>query len=501
MAASLLPVICALVIVLWLALRTTRKPAGMPYPPGPKRLPVVGNAFDINFKEPYLTYTEWGKIYGDLVYSRIFGQDFLIVNSENTARLLADQRSSIYSDRPHSPIYLLFGIHHMTPSLQYGSEWKTQRKLLHLSLRNDVVDRYQDMHLRSAHRLLENVQRDSKKFYEHFDLYTGALALEFTYGRQIEGKDDPIISLANRLADVMSKGITGERIGLLRALPMRYQTLFRYKFPGATFQHEAQQCRDLVATFSELPFAVAKKQVETSGLQPSFVSDILTQGEEESAAKVTATGVYLGMLPSRTPSLDLVCNLKILVLAMILNPGVQDEVHAELDAVVGRGVLPTFEDRERLPYLQAVLYEVMRWRPAFPLGVPHFTTTSDVFEGYYIPKGAHYSSVMGMSTREYSDPERFDPTRHLDADRKLKPEAKQNSSKYFGFGRSRACPGRFFADDALWAATAVILSAFRFEKAKDHLGNDIEVVPVFRPGVISHPAPFQCSIVNRFTSD
>ncbi|KAI6169120.1 cytochrome P450 [Pisolithus thermaeus] len=493
MAASLLPVICALVIVLWLALRTTRKPAGMPYPPGPKRLPVVGNAFDINFKEPYLTYTEWGKIYGDLVYSRIFGQDFLIVNSENTARLLADQRSSIYSDRPHSPIYLLFGIHHMTPSLQYGSEWKTQRKLLHLSLRNDVVDRYQDMHLRSAHRLLENVQRDSKKFYEHFDLYTGALALEFTYGRQIEGKDDPIISLANRLADVMSKGITGERIGLLRALPMlKYVPLW---FPGATFQHEAQQCRDLVATFSELPFAVAKKQAETSGLQPSFVSDILTQGEEESAAKVTATGVYLAAAESSSAT------LKILVLAMILNPGVQDEVHAELDAVVGRGVLPTFEDRERLPYLQAVLYEVMRWRPAFPLGVPHFTTTSDVFEGYYIPKGTVVIfNTWGMSTREYSDPERFDPTRHLDIDRKLKPEAKQNSSKYFGFGR-RACPGRFFADDALWAATAVILSAFRFEKAKDHLGNDIEVVPVFRPGVISHPAPFQCSIVNRFASD
>lgn len=491
MAASLFPVICAIVVVLWFALRTTRKQAGLPYPPGPKRLPVVGNAFNIDFKEPYLTYTEWGKIYGDLVYSRIFGQDFLIVNSENTARLLADQRSSIYSDRPHSPIYRLFGIHHMTPGLQYGTEWKTQRKLLHLSLRNDVVDRYRDMHLRSAHRLLENIQRDGKNFYEHFDLYTGALALEFTYGRRIEGKDDPIISLANRLADVMSKGITGERIGLLRALPMlKYVPLW---FPGAAFQHEAQQCRDLVAAFSELPFAVAKKQAETSGLQPSFVSDILTQGEEESAAKVTATGVYLAAAESSSAT------LKILILAMILNPGVQDEVHAELDAVLGKAVTPTFEDRERLPYLQAVLYEVMRWHPAFPLGVPHFTTTSDVFEGYYIPRGTVVIfNTWGMSNCEYSDPERFDPTRHLDVDGKLKPEAKQNSSKYFGFGR-RACPGRFFADDALWAAAAVIMSAFRFEQAKDPLGNDIEVVPVFRPGVISHPAPFQCSIVDRFT--
>lgn len=43
-------------------------------------------------------------ITGDIAYSRIFGQDFIIVNSERIAQILAD-RSSTYSDRPHSPLY------------------------------------------------------------------------------------------------------------------------------------------------------------------------------------------------------------------------------------------------------------------------------------------------------------------------------------------------------------------------------------------------------------
>ena len=42
-----------------------------------------------------------------------------------------------------------------------------------------------------------------------------------------------------------------------------------------------------------------------------------------------------------------------------------------------------------------------------------------------------------MRASEYSDPERFDPSRHLTLDGQLKPEAKQNVVKYFGFGRRR----------------------------------------------------------------
>ena len=61
--------------------------------------------------------------------------------------------------------------------------------------------------------------------------------------------------------------------------------------------------------------------------------------------------------------------LKVLALAMVLNPEVQAKVHSELDAVVGKGMLPTFEDRQQLPYLQATLYEVLRWKPIFPLGL------------------------------------------------------------------------------------------------------------------------------------
>lgn len=48
------------------------------------------------------------------------------------------------------------------------------------------------------------------------------------------------------------------------------------------------------------------------------------------------------------------------VLAMLTFPEVQSRAQEEIDSVVGRDRLPEFSDIERLPYLSAVMKEVMR---------------------------------------------------------------------------------------------------------------------------------------------
>ena len=55
-------------------------------------------------------------------------------------------------------------------------------------------------------------------------------------------------------------------------------------------------------------------------------------------------------------------------LAMSLHPEIMRKAQQELDDVTGRDRLPTFEDRARLPFVEAVCREVSRWRPVVPLG-------------------------------------------------------------------------------------------------------------------------------------
>lgn len=55
-------------------------------------------------------------------------------------------------------------------------------------------------------------------------------------------------------------------------------------------------------------------------------------------------------------------------LVMTLHPEVFKKAQAEIDRVVGTGRLPTLEDRENLPYIEAVLKESLRWHPVTPTG-------------------------------------------------------------------------------------------------------------------------------------
>ncbi len=56
------------------------------------------------------------------------------------------------------------------------------------------------------------------------------------------------------------------------------------------------------------------------------------------------------------------------IVAALLRPEIQKMAQEELDAVTLRERLPTFEDRPRLPFVQAICQEVTRWKPIAPLG-------------------------------------------------------------------------------------------------------------------------------------
>ena len=57
-----------------------------------------------------------------------------------------------------------------------------------------------------------------------------------------------------------------------------------------------------------------------------------------------------------------------LFLALVLFPQVQRRAQEELDVVIGRDRLPTFDDRPRLPYVEALCKELMRWQMVTPMG-------------------------------------------------------------------------------------------------------------------------------------
>jgi len=184
---------------------------------------------------------------------------------------------------------------------------------------------------------------------------------------------------------------------------------------------------------------------------------------------------------------------------MAMQSDVQQRAHEEIDAVVGKTRLPDFTDRGSLPYVNAIVKEVLRWQPVLPLSIPHASTEDDMFRGYFIPKG---SLVIGNTWSvlhdpvQYPDPEQFKPERFLTDDGKLDLNVQDPMLAAFGYGR-RICPGRYFAENALYLIISCMLMSFDITPPVNENGTPVKLEPVIVSGIIVHPAPFECVVKPR----
>ena len=122
---------------------------------------------------------------------------------------------------------------------------------------------------------------------------------------------------------------------------------------------------------------------------------------------------------------------------MTLNPEAMKKAQEELDRVVGKGELPDFSHKDRLPYIDALVKEVLRWSPSVPLSLPNRATQDDVYRGFFIPGGAIVIQNVWAISRDpsiYPDPETFNPDRFL-KDGKINPLVLNPEDRVFGAGR------------------------------------------------------------------
>jgi len=175
---------------------------------------------------------------------------------------------------------------------------------------------------------------------------------------------------------------------------------------------------------------------------------------------------------------------------MLAYPEAQSRAHAELDEVVGRERLPTFADYPHLPYIRAMVKEILRWRPAGPQAAPHRSTEDDWYEGMFIPKGTICIPNVWYMNRDpevYGEnAEHFDPGRYLDEARgEVAPgpsDAKEEGHYSYGFGR-RGCIGRHMANNSLFINMAIMLWATKLERKKDSSGR---LLPLDVDGFVDH---------------
>lgn len=188
------------------------------------------------------------------------------------------------------------------------------------------------------------------------------------------------------------------------------------------------------------------------------------------------------------------------------DPSVQARAHEEITRVIGDSRSPTFEDEEQLPYIRAMVKEILRIRPVTNIGTPHYTTADVIYKDFFIPKGTVVSVdqyAIHYDTARYDEPDAFRPERYLG--HTLKAGAYTGGDPYardhFGFGAGRRiCPGMHLAENSLFITLAKILWAFEIHAPLTPEGKE-EAVDVsdaaYDDGSNTLPKPFKARFLVR----
>ncbi|KAJ7250654.1 cytochrome P450 [Mycena rebaudengoi] len=471
-------------------------------PPGPPGLPLIGNLHQLS-KRSWLTFSQWGEIYGPLFRLDVAGQNFIVLGSHKIAADLLDRRAQIYSDRPRNIVAGLLTGNLVFAFSQHNDIWKRMRRGAHEALNMSMSRNYHPFQENEAVLVASQFLASPLDFDNHLRRAATSLVMSVIYGSPpLKDSRDPDIMRVNRFTErALAAAAPGaylvEYFTWMEKLP-RWMSPWR-RYAEDWFARDSLMLEQLFSNVEER----MKAGDETASVAASIINDRKKLDLTDKEAAWLSVTLYAAGAETTSGQMSW------FLVAAILFPECQKRAQEEIDRVVGRDRLPTFKDFEHLPYLRAYVKETLRWRGVDPLGVPHRLCQDDWYEvdgrRMFLPKDTivvanvwglnHDKSVYG------EDADDFRPERHLDESGNLKssvPDTKDESHVGYGFGR-RICVGRHVANQSMFIQIASLFWSFDITPGKDANGNVVLPDPMdsVDEGLIVRPAPFICTVTAR----
>ncbi|KAJ7868861.1 cytochrome P450 [Mycena leptocephala] len=481
-----------------LVLRIGRRQQGMP--PGPPTVPLLGNAHMLgDGKDIHLKFTELARYYGDIFSIKIGSGTMIVLSSPAAIKEVVDKHGWTASSRPSNYIAELcgsggeFNILFATDC----SRLKNLRRTLARFFSPQNSLRYVPAQAAESTLLLHDLMAHPEDFSDSVRRYTHSLAKIIAYGQRAtsfhEEEVQRFYTSLDQLIHALAPGAYPpfDLLPVLKYLPP----------PFAPWRALARRVAT-IRTGLHTSMYDAVRHRQTGGDEESiecFVGKIIQTGAPVAEEFYSYTGLALLDAGSDTTGAFLLS----LILVLAVHPECQERARKEIDAVVGMGRLPAAEDFPNLPYLDALIKETLRFRPQFPMGVPHLMGCDAMYKDHLVPKG----SVLVLNTygvfhdpEIFENPEDFNPDRFLNSEHGTLPGMDTDFRDNFLFGGGRRiCPGQWVARSTMQLTAMRLIWALKFSDATDPTtGNPISRdLDFYASDFVVMPRPFRCKIEPR----
>ncbi|XP_010206003.2 cytochrome P450 2J2 [Colius striatus] len=462
-----------------------RKPKN--YPPSPFSLPFVGHIYLMNFKNPWSTVEKLAEKYGNIFSIQIGGISNVFINGPRMVKEVLVNQGENFLDRPETP---LSGDMFNKKGLIFsnGLLWKQHRRFTLTTLRNlGLGKRGQEECIQEECQYLVDAfgEEQGNPFNPHLKINHAVsnIICCFVFGNRFEYHDKDFQRLLQLVYETVE--LHGNIMSqLYAALPSIIKFL-----PGS--HHTIMKNWRSVRSFIDEKIDKHKENQNPSESQDfidSYLQEIAKDNGSDTFQENHLAACVMDLVFAGTETTSTTLRWALLYMAMY--PEIQARVHAEIDRVIGQGRLPALEDRNNMPYTNAVIHEVQRKSNIIPFNVPREAVKDTVLDGFHIPKGttvvANLTSVM-FDKEEWETPNTFNPGHFL----KDGQFCKKESFVPFSLGK-RACLGEVLARSELFLFFVSLLQKFTFQPPPD-----TTLTLQFRMSMTLAPHPYKICAVPR----
>ncbi|CAK8671316.1 unnamed protein product [Clavelina lepadiformis] len=403
----------SLITFVLLSIYWYRRPANSP--PGPRGIPFFGMyPFVGKFMER--TMAKWKKTYGPVMLVRMGLQDMLVLNNFESIYQALVKQPTKFSGRPRSPLLEELTQGGGMAVTDYGPLWKSQRKFGVTTLRGFGVGK-KSMESRVSEEisyLNEAIRSENGKAFNISNVLHKAISnniCNVTFGKRYDYDDKFFEDVLHKLLTGFENQAVAFVIRILTLAPWLRKVppvssiceMFKSDF-AVVFeflqdiinQHEEsydqEDLRDFIDAF--LKEMKKGKDKNFSGNQLlQYIRELFIAGTETTAS-----------------------TLNWALLCLLHFPESQKKLREEVLNVIGAEGVASMSHKPSMPFTNAFIQELMRYRTLAPLSLFHKTNEDAELFGYFIPKNTVVAPniwAVHNDSEYWKEPEKFQPERFI----------------------------------------------------------------------------------------